>query len=298
MGEARMGHGERVTARPSRLAESWRSLKVAAWLGWQIESNWTDPFLFAVYSVVKPVAGALILVFMYLVVARGGLANPLFPYIFVGNAFYIYVNGVLLGVSWAVIDDREHYGMLKYLYAAPLNICTYLVGRGVAQTAIATVATAITLLFGVGALGIKIPLGGVDWGLLAGALVLGLAALAFLGLLLGGATLLTARHNYFIGQGVAGALYLLSGVVFPLDVLPQGLRWVGKGLPVTYWLEAVRRALLGDGGNEALRALPTGTVVLILALSTVVLAVASVLFFRWAERIAHRRGLLDMQTMH
>jgi len=29
----------------------WRSLKAAAWLGWQIESNWTDPFLFAVYSI-------------------------------------------------------------------------------------------------------------------------------------------------------------------------------------------------------------------------------------------------------
>jgi len=286
-----------VTARV-RGGEAWRSLRVATWLGWQIESNWTDPFLFAVYSVVKPVAGALILVFMYLVVARGGLDNPLFPYVFVGNAFYIYVGAVLMGISWVVIDDREHYGMLKYMYVAPLNILTYLLGRGVAQTAIATVATTITLLFGVGALGIRIPAGQVDWGLLAGALVLGLAALAFMGLLLGGATLLTARHNHFIGQGVAGALYLLSGVVFPLDVLPQGLQWVGKGLPVTYWLEALRRALLGDGGNEALRAIPTGQIMAILAGFTVVLAVVSLLFFRWAESVAHRRGLLDMQTMY
>lgn len=271
---------------------------MATWLGWQIESNWTDPFLFAVYSVVKPVAGALILVFMYLVVARGGLGNPLFPYMFVGNAFYIYVGAVLTGISWVIIDDREHYGMLKYLYAAPLNIYTYLVGRGVAQTAIATIAAAITLLFGVGVLGVRIPPGDVDWGLLVGALVLGLVALAFLGLLLGGATLLTARHNYLVGQAVAGALYLVSGVVFPLDVLPRALQWVGLGNPVTYWLEALRRAVLGDGGNEALRLLSTGTVVLILALSTAGLAVASLLFFRWAERIAHRRGLLDMQTMH
>ncbi len=286
-----------MTAR-GRGGESWRSLRVATWLGWQVESNWTDPFLFAVYSVVKPVAGALILVFMYLVVARGGLDNPLFPYVFIGNAFYIYVGAVLMGISWVVIDDREHYGMLKYMYVAPLNILTYLLGRGVAQTAIATIATTITLVFGVGVLRIPIPVGQVNWGLLAGALVLGLAALAFMGLLLGGATLLTARHNYFIGQGVAGALYLLSGVVFPLDVLPRGLQWVGRGLPVTYWLEALRRALLGDGGNEALRAIPTGHVMAILAGSTVVLAVVSLLFFRWAEGVAHRRGLLDMQTMH
>ncbi|HAZ27447.1 TPA: ABC transporter [Candidatus Acetothermia bacterium] len=305
MGESRRMSGLRstdlgvpITRHRSRITETWRSLRVAAWLGWQIESNWADPFLFAVYSVVKPVAGALILVFMYLVVARGGLENPLFPYVFVGNAFYIYVGAVLIGISWAVIADREHYGMLKYMYVAPLNILAYLLGRGVAQTAIATVATTITLLFGVAALGIPIPLGQVDWGLLAAALVLGLSALAFMGLLLGGATLLTARHNESIGQGVAGALYLLSGVVFPLDVLPRGLQWVGKGLPVTYWLEVLRRALLGDGGNEALRAIPTGQVMAILAGSTVVLAVVSLLFFRWAEGVAHRRGLLDMQTMY
>ncbi len=30
------------------LRSLWRSFWVAAWLGWQIESNWTDPFLFAV----------------------------------------------------------------------------------------------------------------------------------------------------------------------------------------------------------------------------------------------------------
>jgi ABC-2 type transport system permease protein len=292
------GDGVPITRHRSRVTESWRSLRVAAWLGWQIESNWADPFLFAVYSVVKPVAGALILVFMYLVVARGGLENPLFPYVFVGNAFYIYVGAMMMGISWAVIADREHYGMLKYMYAAPLNILTYLLGRGVAQTAIATVATTITLLFGVGALGIRIPPGQVDWALLAGALVLGLSALAFMGLLLSGAALVTARHGSFIGESVAGALYLLSGVVFPLDVLPPALQWVGKALPITYWLEALRRALLGDGGNEALRAIPTGHLLAILAGSTLALAVVSLLFFRWAEGVAHRRGLLDMQTMY
>lgn len=100
---------EKMSPLSSRCGVGRRILKVGAWLGWQIESNWTDPFLFAVYSVVKPVAGALILVFMYLVVVRGGLGNPLFPYICVRNVFYIYVGAVLMGISWAVIGDREHY---------------------------------------------------------------------------------------------------------------------------------------------------------------------------------------------
>ena len=35
-----------------------RTLKWSAWLGWQIESNWTTPWLFAAYVLLKPVAGA------------------------------------------------------------------------------------------------------------------------------------------------------------------------------------------------------------------------------------------------
>ena len=31
------------------MKEVWRSFRMATWLGWQIESNWTDPFLFAIY---------------------------------------------------------------------------------------------------------------------------------------------------------------------------------------------------------------------------------------------------------
>ncbi len=94
------------------LQEAVRSFRVATWLGWQIESNWADPFVFAIYSLVKPLAGALILVFMYAVIAKGGLDSPLFPGVFVGNAVFIYVPAVLAGISWTIIDDREHYGML------------------------------------------------------------------------------------------------------------------------------------------------------------------------------------------
>ncbi len=54
-------------SRTELLNHLWRSFRIAAWLGWQIESNWADPFLFAVYSLVKPLAGAAILVVMYAV---------------------------------------------------------------------------------------------------------------------------------------------------------------------------------------------------------------------------------------
>ena len=106
---------------------------MAAWLGWLIESNWTDPFLFAVYSIVKPISGAAILVIMYGIISGGQFDTALFPYIYLGNAFYIYVGAVMTGVSWAVVDDREHYKTLKYMYIAPIYIPLYLLGRGVAR---------------------------------------------------------------------------------------------------------------------------------------------------------------------
>jgi len=278
--------------------ESTRSLKMAAWLGWQIESNWATPFLFAIYSIAKPIAGALILVLMYMVIAQGGVQHPLFPQIFVGNAFYIYVAMVLMGVSQAVIEDREHYGMLKYMYVAPLNIYAYLLGRGVTQAIMATVAVLIMLIFGIIVLGIPMPPATIDWGMLFAAWLFGLASLAFQGIFLGGISLITARHSFYIGDAVAGALYLLCGAVFPIDVLPKPLQLLGQALPLTYWLEALRRALLGDGAGQLLSSLSDRALLLILAGSMVLLAVLSIGFYRWAENRAREKGLIDMQTMY
>ena len=56
-----------------------------------------------------------------------------------------------------------------------------------------------------------------------------------------------ARHFWSVGEAVSGAMYLFTGAIFPLDVLPVWLRWIGFLFPVTYWLEAARRALLGSG---------------------------------------------------
>ena len=46
--------GQSVAGRNDTL----RSFVTAARLGWQMEANWTDPLLFFIYSVAKPVAAA------------------------------------------------------------------------------------------------------------------------------------------------------------------------------------------------------------------------------------------------
>ena len=89
----------------------------------------------------------------------------------------------------------------------------------------------------------------------------------------------------------------MCGVVFPLDSLPSWLSTIGRGIPITYWLEAFRRALLGRG-TASFAGLSDGALVGIIAGSTAVLAVLAILGFRLAERRARAKGLLDMQTMY
>jgi len=56
----------------------------------QIESNWADPFLFAVYSWSSHWLVA-ILVVMYSVITGGDFESPMFTYMYIGNAFYLFV---------------------------------------------------------------------------------------------------------------------------------------------------------------------------------------------------------------
>jgi ABC-2 type transport system permease protein len=281
-----------------RLSESWRSFRTAAWLGWQIESNWTQPLLFAIYSILKPVARAAILVFMYGVITRGNFQQPLFPYIYLGNALYTYVYAVMTGVSWAIIDDREHYKTLKYFYVAPVPIPAYLFGRGVARFLTGSISVLITILAGVLFLNLSLDLQRVDWGLFFISLVLGIILLAMMGLMLGGISLLMVHHSWGVVEGVAGALFLFSGAIFPLEVLPAWLRPLGYLLPVSYWLELSRRALVGDVAHAfpTFANLSNGALLLLLLGMTVLLSFLALRFFAWCDRRARERGLIDRVT--
>jgi ABC-2 type transport system permease protein len=282
---------------PTRRA-FWRSFRIAAWLGWQIESNWTDPFLFAIYSIVKPLAGAAILVVMYGIVTQGNFGDPLFLYMYLGNAFYMYVGQMMTGISWAVLDDREHYRTLKYIYIAPIHVPSYLLGRGVARFIVASISVLITILAGKFFLNVEIDFLSVNWGLFALSLFMGVLMLAMMGLILAGVTLMLANHVWFLGDAVAGALYLFSGAIFPLEVLPAFLRPFGYLMPVTYWLELLRRSLLGSVADAypTLAGFSNLELLGILLGLTAVFAVLGAVVFYWCEHRAKEKGMIDMLT--
>jgi ABC-2 type transport system permease protein len=277
------------------MAGIWRSFRAAAWLGWQIESNWTQPALFALYSIVKPLALSGILVLMFASISRGTFGTPMFAYMYVGNAFYMYVGAVMTGMAFAVIDDRERYLMLKVMYVAPVDMRSYLAGRGVARFVTATSSVIITLIFGVTLLGLSIDLRAVDWLLFAATFALGLVMLAALGLMLAGTVLLLPHQSWAVGEGVAGALFLFSGAIFPIGVLPASLRPVALVMPLTYWLELVRRSFI-PAVAKSLPLFPELSNVSLLglfALITIVLMTAALLTFRACDWIARERGYLD-----
>ncbi len=103
---------DRAAVRGMTFADAWRSFRTAIGLGWAIESNWSDPFLFAVYTMAKPLAAAGILVVMFQVISQG--QNPEFlQFLIVGSALWNVVFGVMAGLVQSILEDRERYRMLK-----------------------------------------------------------------------------------------------------------------------------------------------------------------------------------------
>jgi len=281
------------------LETPWRSFKTATWLGWQIESNWTQPLLFALYSIVKPLAVAGILIVLYGLVTGGNFSSPMFAYMYLGNAFYMYVGAVMTGMAYAASEDRERYQTLRSIYVAPVDIRFYLAGRGVARFVTASVSVAITIAVGILFLHVPVRFWAVQWPLFFITLATGVVMLAMMGLLLSGFALLLPETGWSVGEGVAGALYLFSGAIFPIDVLPRVLRPIGFAMPITYWLELLRRSLMGSApGIETFPRLGDLDLLGILVSLTLSLSATALIIFRSCDNTARERGLIDRTSGH
>ncbi|MEE8232901.1 MAG: ABC transporter permease [Thermoplasmata archaeon] len=280
-----------------------RTLRTAAWLGWQYSSNWTDPWLFAIYSIIKPVAGTLILVTIFLVAAAAGGAAPpeMLAYIFVGSAFYMFVFQAFFGMFEVIQGDREWFQTIRYIYISPISYYVYIIGRGFTQMAVAGIGVLIVLAIGRGLLGIPI---GFNLALLPfflAVLFLGLFLTIAIGVAIGGITFLTARHGGGMSEGIAGVFYVFTGVIFPLSVLPVFGQVFGQWIPLTYWFEGLRRVLLTNPPPQAdafLLVIPETTLLLILAVSLIVVSLLSLAVFRYVEHLARKKGRIDMTTAY
>jgi ABC-2 type transport system permease protein len=279
----------------------WRTFKWAAWLGWEMDSNWTEPALFLVYSVIKPVAGAFILVLMYSVFALiGRFQDPdLFAFIYVGNSFFIFVGSTLFGTFQVIQADREWYQTLRYTYISPISYYTYIVGRAASKVAVGALAVVITLAFGALALGIRfdIALGSVP--MFLAALVLGLFCLVSIGICLAGVSFMTAKHTHGLAEGIPGIFYVFCGVLFPLTALPGWAQSFGRGIPITYWFDLTRRLLLPPNTiDTGLGFFNDVEILALLLASSLIFFLMSLGIFKLGEFLARRAGKIDMTTSY
>ena len=273
-----------------------RQLLYSGWLGWQMEANWAHPTEFLTYALLRPICHVLILVFIYLAITSGNSQQGQFYGMFVGNAFFVFVNAIMLGTGQIIHEDREHFRVLKYIYCSPLSIYSYLSGRTATKIILTAISTVVMLVFGRFVLGIPISLFSINYPLLLLVFVLGVLGTLALGIMVAGFFLVTARHGGVLSGGIAGLFYLASGTLFPIAALPKWLQPVGRAIPITYWIEATRRAVLGASYFEGLQHLGTAELVGILFGTTAATMLVGVLFYRAMEKIALTRGYLERVT--
>jgi ABC-2 type transport system permease protein len=168
--------------------------------------------------------------------------------------------------------------------------------------------TLVAILFATLFLGLRIDPAAVDWPLLVVTIPLGLPPILALGIVLAAICLQTRQESWSYPDAFSGAMFLVSGVVFPLAVLPDPLEALGLLNPITWWVAGVRQAILPDGpssigGAGSLWTAVTGssapdpgTIVAGLFLTGAVTTLLATALFRGSERRARDRGLLDRTT--
>src|SRR5438128_8357235 len=271
-------------------------------VGWKIESNWTDPVLFATYQVIRPLASLLIVAFIAIIGASvGASANSAFysqylACLIVVNAFYAFVLQLILGIAVLVHVDRTRYEVLKNIYISPGTLHPYVIGRGLVSVVNGAVSVVLTLLFSVaifnGLLHMNIPLNllGVNLLMLIPVVILGIISLLAICYMLCVVNIVSNRMEFILGDSVSGIFFLLGGVIFPIALLPSYVQPISNVLPITFLLNAVR---------ESFGLLPAGNYMSDLAylgLTTLVTLIIGITVFRLAEQRAKKLGLFDRKS--
>ncbi|MGH2382168.1 MAG: ABC transporter permease, partial [Candidatus Limnocylindria bacterium] len=220
--------------------------------------------------------------------------NPEFlQFLIVGSALWNVVFGVMSGLVQSILEDRERYRMIKYVVVTPTSLFPFLLGRSLARVAVSFVAVILTMVVGVVFLGVDLQ---PNLLYLVPASVLGVTAVIALGVFMAGWCLQLRQEAWSYPEAIAGALYLVSGAIFPIDILPAFLHPIAYASPTTWWLEASRRGLLGHGSPGALGGISDGMVMLFLVVSTAIAIPVALAAFAWFMQRARQAGLLDMTT--
>lgn len=245
---------------------------------------WGWELVWFVYSLTSSLAVA------YIGMGAEELAGPgidgraLTLYLLVGTLVWAYLSQIFYVISEMVAWERWE-GTIEYTFMAPSSRITHLVGTslfavvyGIARTLL--ILAAATAFFDIPLSGADLPAAGL-W------LLVGSVSFVGFGILAGVMPLLFPERGVQMTNVLAALLLLISGVYYPVEVLPAWMQALAKASPATYVIQGMREAILeGIGLESAARPL------LFLALGGVGMIVGGSWVFSLAERYAKRTGRL------
>ena len=205
-------------------------------------------------------------------------------YLLIGSLLWGYLSLVFMEAAFAIAWERWE-GTIEYTFMAPIRRVTHLMGICLFAIGYGLARTLVVLLVAVWLFNLDFSHANI----LAALAVLAASTLPLIGLAVFTSVLpmVSPQKGEQMSFAVQGFLLLVSGVYYPLSVLPLPLQLAGYASPLTYSLEGIRRALLN--GATLADELPSIAILLVMGAAMIP---AGVWVFSWAERRAKRLGLL------
>ena len=210
--------------------------------------------------------------------------QPYIFYLLIGAIMWSYMSVLFIIVAETVAWERWE-GTLEYTFMAPIHRLTHLFG--VCAFAVLYGIVRIILMLGILVLVFHLDLSHANLFSALAVLVVGSFAMVGLGLIAAVLPLLSPEKGAQGTHIILAVILLVSGVYYPVQVLPEWLQHAAYFSPAYWALLAQRKALLegvplwqmwGDLGA--------------LALSGLFFVPLGFMVFTWGERYAKRVGLL------
>ncbi len=205
-------------------------------------------------------------------------------YLGIGTVVWAYLRAVFANVGEMVAWERWE-GTIEYTMMAPISRLAHMLGVSLFSIIYGLARSA--LLLGVLALFFSVDLSNANLGGAAVILLVGSVSFLGFGIMAAVLPLMFPERGEEMTFVISSILLLVSGVYYPISVLPDWMEPLATVSPATYVLEGMRAALLE--GTPTLALGPSILPILILGVLTLPIGIA---IFGWGERYAKRSGRL------
>jgi ABC-2 type transport system permease protein len=211
--------------------------------------------------------------------------NTFILYLMVGTLVWHYLALVFDLVSESIQWERWE-GTIEYTFMAPISRLTHLMGQAAFAILYGILHTAVILA--IVALFFQVDLRQANFLSMLLIVMAGSTSFVGLGMLAAVLPLLSPEKGLQMTNIIKALVLLVSGVYYPIQVLPTWLQPLSRISPAYYMLEGMRAALLEGAGVDTL----LSEAILPLLLTGVIMIPVGLYAFMRAERYAKATGKL------